>query len=269
MQSHVVIDIKLEEQKSEESHSEIGKSTVRYSLLRDSMLAKYAGNTATLFSVCDAVLNTLTARLENINYFMSEQVPFYVMGLYYFLPFNIPLFPYIRHRWLNQPEMYDPDAIELLAILQDHDEEFARLVNANPKEKAHILEILTSYLRYEKNQPFSIVINLILLTLRAAHGILIFTKELELGSQETHEKLNDWAALLSSISNITYLAIVMLHNNFQKYHFSEKRNEAVKNNRLQKTFFSIKNKLKNLTSNNVDLSEPLLSEPVPKLVSKQ
>lgn len=238
-----------------ENKPEITTNQTEYSLLRDSTLAKYAGNTATLFSVFDAIINCLTSRIESVDNFISKQVPFYVMGLYYLLPASVPLVTYVRNKWRNQPEKYDPDAIELLDILQNCDQEFSDLIAENPEEKNRILEVLTSYLRYEKNQPFNIVINLIFLTLRAAHGILVLTKGFSLMDKETNDKLNDWAALLSSISNMTYLAIVILHSNFQKYHVAEKRTDVFKNTLLENTFFRMKSQSK---INNESLSEPLL-----------
>lgn len=227
-----------------EEIEEKNPSAIKYSLLTDSDIANYSGNTATLLSAFDAIINCLTIRLKSVNHFIEQQVPFYLRGLYYILPICIPLIPYARHRCSNTIELYDPDALELIGILQENDKDFEEHLLENPEEKKRILEILTSYLRYEKNQPFNIVINLIMLTLRTAQGFLIYAKGFNLLTQEKHDVLSDWTTLISTIVDITFLALRLLHNNFQKYHFSDSKKEHIKSHLLHETFFKIKNRKK-------------------------
>jgi hypothetical protein len=233
------------------------KNKSEYSLLNDSKVAKNAGNAATLFGVCDAIVNCLSSRLKSVDQFIADQVPFYLRGLYYVIPLAAPLVPYVRHRCKNQTETHDPDAIELLHVLQDNDSEFDEFLNENPDEKNRILNILTSYLRYEKNQPFSIIVNLILLALRTLQGILIFLKGLNVISGDTNDRLSDWTTLISSISNIACLSALLLHNNFQKYHFTDKKLQHVKSHLLHETFFKIRAKA---ATTNIELLDPLLAD---------
>jgi hypothetical protein len=79
-----------------------------------------------------------------------------------------------------------------------------------------------------------------------------------LTSKETDDKLTDWTSLLSTISHVAYLAIVMLHTNFQQCHYPDKKHDVAKSALLQKTFFKIKSQLK-LNSSPSNLQEPLLS----------
>lgn len=231
----IVVNDKIEEK---------NPSTIEYSLLTDSDVANYSGNTATLLSALDAILNCLTIRLKSVNHLIAQQVPFFLRGLYYILPICIPLIPYARHRCSNTIELYDPDALELIEILQENDKDFKEHLLRNPEEKKRILEILSSYLRYEKNQPFNIVINLIMLTLRTAQGLLIYAKGFNLLTQEKYDSLSDWTTLISTIIDITFLAIRLLHNNFQKYHFSDSKKEHIKTHLLHETFFKIQNRIK-------------------------
>lgn len=216
-------------------------STPGYSFLRDSTLAKYAGNTATLLSVFDLVIDSVNGQVESFDKFTNQIIPFYANGLCYLLPSMIPLIPYIRNRWRNQSEIHDPDAIELLTILRSHDAVFNKFINENAAEKEFLLEKFTSYLKYEKNQPLNVIINIIWLTLRAAHGLLWFSEGMNLASKETNNKLNDWTNFLSQISNIIYLfCIIMLNGSFQKYQFPEEHKDLFKkSSSLKQTFFKI------------------------------
>jgi hypothetical protein len=250
------MDSRLEIQTASKNESQ---ALPRYSIFKDSVLAKYSGNTAALLSVMDMLINTLSSRFQNVNSFFAEQLPFWVKGIYYILPLGVPMIPLFRHRCKNQLEIHDPDALELLNVLQQHDDDFSEFIKENPNEKKPLLDILTSYLRHEKSQSFNVVINLTLLSLRTVQGILTIAKGLELGATETDDKLSDWTSLISSISNMTYLSVLMLHNNFQKYHYS--RHQHISRHLLQIKFFNGRSKSR-LLDDKPELLEPLLPEDI-------
>ena len=73
-------------------------------------------------------------------------------------------------------------------------------------------------------------------------------------SKETNNILNDWIQLISNVSNIAYLILTMIQNNFFKYHYSGKNHHE-----LQLTLFKYKKHVEKMKSEKAEINEKLLT----------